>query len=55
MNVIRKSKRSEFFHSLDLIWLANPVRTAHNDVGGAILLVCAFGMLAKIAQSLLTN
>ncbi len=51
----RKSGRSEFFHSLNLVWSVNQLRTARGDVWGAIVLVCAFGVLAKLVQSLLTH
>jgi hypothetical protein len=55
MNLNRKSKRSDFFHSLNLVWPTNHLRTARLDCWGAIILVCACGMIARIAQSLLTH
>jgi len=54
-NSTRKSKRSEFFHSLSLVWPTNHLRTARIDFWGAIALVCACGMVAKFAQTLLTH
>jgi hypothetical protein len=55
MHSIRKSKRSGFFHSLNLAWPTNPVRTARSDIWGAVALVCACGILAKLVQCLLTR
>ncbi|MDR3456094.1 MAG: hypothetical protein P4N60_01500 [Verrucomicrobiae bacterium] len=54
VNSTRKSKRSEFFHSLCLVWPTNHLRTARIDFWGAIVLVCVCGMVAKFAQTLLT-
>ena len=54
-NVTHKSKRSEFFHSLNLVWPTNHLRTARLDFWGAIILVCACGMVAKFAQTLLSH
>jgi len=54
-NSTHKSKRSEFFHSLSLVWPTNRLRTARIDFWGAIVLVCACGMVAKFAQTLLTH
>ena len=51
----RKFKRSEFFHSLNLVFPSNALRTAHRDIWGAVTLVVAFGMIAKLAQSLLSH
>jgi hypothetical protein len=54
-NPTRKFNRSEFFHSLNLVWRSNHLRTAQMDIWGAVALVCAIGMLAKFAQSLLSH
>jgi hypothetical protein len=54
-NSTRKSKRSEFFHSLSLIGSSNPLRTARIDTWGAVSMVVAFGMIAKLAQTLLSH
>ena len=55
MHSIHKSKRSGFFHSLNLAWPANPVRTARSDILGAVSLVCACGIVAKLVQCLLAR
>ena len=55
MNSIHKSKRSGFFYSLNLAWPANPVRTARSDIWGAVALVCACGIQAKLVQYLLAR
>ena len=54
-NSTRKSKRSEFFHSLNLVCPTNHLRKARLDVWGAIILVCVCGLIAKFAQTLLTH
>jgi hypothetical protein len=54
-NRTRKSNRSEFFNSLNLIWPTNRLRTARIDFWGAVALVCAIGMAAKFAQSVLSH
>jgi len=54
-NSTRKSKRSEFFHSLNLVWPSNQLRTARMDIWGAVVLVCACGMIAKFAQAMLSH
>ncbi len=54
-NQTRKSIRSELFNSLNLIWPTNRVRTARIDFWGAVALVCAIGMVAKLAQTLLSH
>ena len=41
-------------HSLDLVWPTNRLRKARMDFWGAVAMVCAFGLLAKFAQSLLS-
>jgi hypothetical protein len=50
-----KFNRSEFFHSLDLAWPTNHLRRARMDFWGAVVLVCALGLVARFAQSLLTQ
>lgn len=50
----RKLQRSEFMHSLDLVWPTNQLRKARMDFWGAVAMVCAIGLLAKFAQSLLS-
>jgi hypothetical protein len=47
--------RSELFRSINIVWPTNHLRTARMDFWGAVALVCAIGMLAKFAQTLLTN
>ena len=54
-NSTRKSKRSEFFHSLNLVWPSNQLRTARMDFWGAVALVCALGTVAKLAQTVLSH
>lgn len=54
-NFTRKSKRSEFFHSLSLVWPTNHLRAARTDCWGAIVLVCVCGLIAKFVQTLLTH
>ncbi len=49
-----KLQRSEFVHSLDLIWPTNQLRKARMDFWGAVAMVCVIGLLAKFAQSLLS-
>ena len=49
-----KLQRSEFIHSLDLVWPTNQLRKARLDFWGAVAMVCAIGLLAKFAQSLLS-
>ena len=51
----RKSNRSDLFNSLNLAWPANRLRTARIDFWGAVALVCAIGMAAKFAQTLLAH
>ena len=51
----RKSNRSDLFNSLNLVWPANRLRAARVDFWGAVALVCAIGMAAKFAQSLLAH
>jgi hypothetical protein len=53
-NPNRKLQRSEFMHSLDLVWPTNQLRKARLDFWGAVAMVCAIGLLAKFAQSLLS-
>jgi hypothetical protein len=52
---IRKSIRSELINSLNLVWPTNRHRTARVDFWGAVALVCAIGMVAKLAQTLLSH
>ncbi len=49
-----KLQRSEFVHSLDLVWPTNQLRKARMDFWGAVAMVCVIGLLAKFAQSLLS-
>ena len=51
----RKSNRSDLINSLNLIWPTNQLRTARIDCWGAIALVCANGMVAKFAQTMLSH
>lgn len=50
-----KLKRSEFFHSLDLVWPTNQLRKARMDFWGGVMLICALGILGKFAQALLSH
>jgi hypothetical protein len=54
-NQTRKSNRSDLFNSLNLIWPRNRLRTARIDFWGAVALVCAIGMVAKLAQTVLSH
>ena len=51
----RKFNRSGFFQSLNIVWPTNHLKTARLDFWGAVALVCVIGIVAKIAQSLLTS
>lgn len=53
-NPTHKLQRSKFIYSLDLIWPTNQLRKARLDFWGAVAMVCAIGLLAKFAQSLLS-
>ena len=50
-----KLKRSEFFHSLNLVWPTNQLRAARLDFWGGVMLVCALGIIGRFAQSLLSH
>jgi hypothetical protein len=50
-----KLKRSEFFHSLDLVWPTNQLRKARMDFWGGVMLVCVLGIIGKFAQALLSH
>lgn len=41
-------------NSLNLVWVSNQIRNDRLDFWGAVGLVCAIGVAAKIAQTLLT-
>lgn len=51
----RKLHRSGFFQSINIVWPTNHLKTARLDFWGAVALVCVIGMVAKFAQTLLTN
>lgn len=51
----RKLNRSGFFHSLNLVWPTNQLRTARMDFWGGVLLVCALGTIGRLAQTLLSH
>jgi hypothetical protein len=51
----RKFLRSGFFRSLNIVWHTNHLRTARLDFWGAVSLVCAIGMFAKLVQNLIAH